>query len=199
VTAASLTLNRRRAPLRSVYNHKGFRARASLRRSGALVGGAGRREGGGVCHNYFEWVLKFGTPGASAHSISFFRYRRRPGLAADSSVGRIGSLSFIAAAASCCVTARVSLPTRPRHNPLKKRLTSRSFLLVVLRRRLLSGVQRPCLKLPLRAPDGPPEPFAIRQRARPRTAACRQGRPVRVLAPQRGALAILASRRAMSA
>jgi hypothetical protein len=80
----------------------------------------------------------------------------------------------------------------PRHNSLKKRLTSRSFLRVARRSCLLSRVQRPCLKLPLRAPDGPPEPFAppcIRQRARPLTAACRQGRPVRVLAPQRGALA----------
>jgi predicted transcriptional regulator len=36
--------------------------------------------------------------------------------------------------------------------------------------RLLSVVQSPCLKLPLRAPRGPPDPFAppcIRQRARP--------------------------------
>ena len=91
---------------------------------------------------------------------------------------------------------------KPPHNFLKKLLTSRSFLRAALRRRLLSCVQRPCLKLPLRSPDGPPEPFAppcIRQRARPLTAACRQGRPVRVLAPQRGALAIFANRRAMSA
>jgi hypothetical protein len=85
---------------------------------------------------------------------------------------------------------------------VEKRLTSRSFLRAALRRCLPSRVQRPCLKLPLRAPDGPPEPVAppcIRQRARPLTAACRQGRPVRVLAPQRGAFAIVASRRAMSA
>jgi hypothetical protein len=98
--------------------------------------------------------------------------------------------------------ARVSLPAKRRHNSLKKRLTSRILLRVALRRRLFSRVQRPCLKLPLRAPDGPPEPFAppcIRQRARPLRAACRQGRPVRVLAPQRGALAILASRRSISA
>ena len=80
-------------------------------------------------------------------------------------------------------------PTKPRQDSLKKRLTSRSFLRVALRRCLLSRVQRPCLKLPFRGPDGPPDPFAppcIRQRARPLTAACRQGRPVRVLAPQRG-------------
>jgi len=104
------------------------------------------------------------------------------------------------------VTAGVFLhqpgPTKPRHNPLKKRLTSRSFLRVALRRCLLSRVQRPCLKLPFRAPDGPPEPLAppcIRQRARPLTAACRHGEPVLVLAPQRGALAKFASRRSMSA
>jgi hypothetical protein len=88
--------------------------------------------------------------------------------------------------------------TKSRHNSLRKRLTSRSFLRVEPRRRLLSRVHRPFLKLPLRAPDGPPEPFAppcIRQRARPLTAACRHGEPVLVLAPQRGALAKFASRR----
>src|ERR1700719_4569709 len=48
-------------------------------------------------------------------------------------------------------------------------------------------VQNPCLKLPFRAPDGPPAPFAppcIRQRARPLTAACR---PTRSLAPSSAA------------
>src|ERR1700722_18822978 len=74
--------------------------------------------------------------------------------------------------------------TRPpvrRHNSFKKRLTSRSFLRVAQRRRLLSRVHRPCLKLPFRAPDGPPEPLAppcIRQRVRSFTAACRQGEPI---------------------
>jgi hypothetical protein len=102
----------------------------------------------------------------------------------------------------------LGLPFR-RHNSFKKRLTSRSFLRVAQRRRLLSrvqrpclNVQRPCLKLPFRAPGGPPEPFAppcIRQRVRPFTAACRQGEPILVLAPQRGALAKFARRRSMSA
>ena len=153
---------------------------------------------------------------ASAHSISFFLYRGAgPILQQTQAVGphklafpHRNPVLLHDAYSSCLIlgdrllptsTARISLP---RHNSLKKRLTSRSFLRVALRRCLLSRVQRPCLKLPLRAPDGPPEPLAppcIRQRARPLTAACRQGRPVRVLAPQRGALAILASRRSMSA
>jgi len=58
----------------------------------------------------------------------------------------------------------------------------------------LSRVQPPCLKLPLRLPRGPPEPLAppcMRQRGRPVTAACLQGWPARVRAPQRRALAKL--------
>jgi hypothetical protein len=85
---------------------------------------------------------------------------------------------------------------------LKKRLSWRARAPVSLRMRLLPVVQSPGLKLPFRAPRGPPDPFAppcIRQRARPFTAACRQGVPALVLAPQREALAIFVSRRSMSA
>ena len=83
----------------------------------------------------------------------------------------------------------------------RRALISRSFARMTMRASTLSRVQSPCLKLPLRPPRGPPEPLAppcIRHLSRPRTAGCRQGRPARVLAPQRAALAKLASRRAMS-
>jgi hypothetical protein len=81
-------------------------------------------------------------------------------------------------------------------------LISRIFACMVLRICTLSRVQSPCLKLPLRSPRGPPEPFAppcIRHLPRPLTAACRHGWPARVFAAQRGALAKFASRRQMSA
>jgi hypothetical protein len=71
---------------------------------------------------------------------------------------------------------------------LKRRLSSRARAPVSLRMRLLSVAQSACLKLPFRAPRGPPDPLAppcIRQRARPFTAACRQGSAL-VLAPHRG-------------
>ena len=45
---------------------------------------------------------------------------------------------------------------------LKKRLSWRARAPVSLRMRLLSVVQSPCLKLPFRAPRGPPDPFAHR-------------------------------------
>ena len=63
-------------------------------------------------------------------------------------------------------------------------------------------ILEPCLKLPLRFPRGPPDPFAppcIRHLERPLTAACLQARPALVRAPQRRALAKLESLRLMSA
>jgi len=55
-----------------------------------------------------------------------------------------------------------------RQKILKRRLSSRACAPVSPRMCLLSVVQRPCLKLPFRAPRGPPDPFAP----------CRHGEPV---------------------
>ena len=57
-------------------------------------------------------------------------------------------------------------------------LISRTRAPIALRTPILSAVQSPCLKLPLRLPRGPPEPLAppcIRHLARSLTAACLQG------------------------
>src|ERR1700681_4874618 len=94
------------------------------------------------------------------------------------------------------------LPDYPRLIWFKMRLRERIDLRAFRRVSRLLRVQSPCLKLPFLGPEGPPEPLAppcIRHRRRPLTAACRHGKPVLVLAPQRGALAIFARRRSISA
>jgi hypothetical protein len=72
------------------------------------------------------------------------------------------------------------LPTYFGPGPIARRrpLISRTLARMASRKFTLSRVQPPCLKLPLCLPRGPPEPLAppcIRHRARPVTAACRQG------------------------
>jgi hypothetical protein len=71
---------------------------------------------------------------------------------------------------------------------LSRALLIRTCARMALCKSLLSWVQSPFLKLPLRLPRGPPEPLAppcIRHLALPFTAACLHGCPARVRAPHR--------------
>jgi hypothetical protein len=66
----------------------------------------------------------------------------------------------------------------PPASALRNARISRTFARATFRISRLSYVRKPCLKLPLRSPRGPPEPFAppcILHLERPLTAACLHG------------------------